>query len=184
MIATIETPGNYQGLVDVGLLREALNLQDNSPSSASLLFRIQEAAQRIEGLTRLVLAESTWLYEVFYDDFLEHGTLPDAIRLAGLYAVGQDAVVSVTDDDRAVVGVTAVVEGRTGDSVLLRPNDGMFLDYELPLSISIVRGVNAAQLPGDLRAAIVTQVEQILEGFSPLAENSIIRSCSGYGWAG
>ena len=62
MIAEIKTPGTYTGLVDASLVREALNLEDNSPSNAALLFRIEEAAQRIEGLTRLVLAESVWNY--------------------------------------------------------------------------------------------------------------------------
>ena len=186
MISKIVTAGAYNSIVDVQLVRDALNLQDSTPSNGPLIFRIEEAAQRIESLTRLVLAESTWMYELYpddFDDFLEHGTLPDAIRLAGLFAVGVAATVSITDDDGEAVPINCIVEGM-GDSILLRPTDGTFLDYYLPLTIVIVRGVSASQLPGDLRAAIVTQCEQLTDGFSPLAEASIIRSCSGYGWAG
>ena len=184
MIAKIETLGTYGGLVDAQLIREALHLQDNAPSTAALVFRIQEAAHRIENLTRLVLAESVWIYEVFYEDFLEYSSRPDAIRLAGLFAVGVDPTVSITDDDGDAVVVTSTVEGNTGDSVLLRTITGTFMDHALPLKVQITRGVNAGQLPGDLRAAIVTQVEQLNDGLSPLAEASIIRTCSRYGYIG
>ena len=50
MISTILTPGVYTGLVDVGLLREALNLEASGPSNAALIYRIEEAAQRVEPL--------------------------------------------------------------------------------------------------------------------------------------
>ena len=184
MIATIKTPANYGGLVDVGLLREALNLQASAPSNAALLFRIEEAAHRIEGLTRLILAESTWIYEIFPDDFLEHGVGPDSLRLPGLFATGQDPAVSITDDDGDAVVVTSTVEGSTGDCILISTITGTFLDYYPPLKIEITRGVNAGQLPGDLRAAIITQCEMAVDGFSAAAESSIIRTCSRYGWVG
>ncbi len=183
MISTVETPANYGGLVDAQLVREALNLEASAPSNAALIFRIEESAKRIEGLTRLVLAESVWLYEIFYEDFLEHGTQPSAFRLPGLYAPTVDPTVTVTDEDGYVVVVTSTVEGM-GDSILLRTTTGTFLDYELPLTIEITRGVSASQLPGDLRAAVITMVEQLNDGFSPLAEASIVRICSRYGWVG
>ena len=184
MIATIKTPGAYTGIVDAQLVREALHLQDNAPSSTALASRIEEAAQRIEGLTRLILAESVWIYEIFPDDFLEHGVGPDYFRLPGLFPVGVDPTVSITDDDGDAVPINSTVEGSTGDCILISTITGTFLDYYLPLTIEITRGVTAAQLPGDLRAAIVTQCEQYLDGFSALAEASVIRTCSRYGWVG
>ena len=178
MIATIETAGTYGGLVDLGLVREALNLQDGSPSNAALASRIEEAAQRVEGLTRLILVESVWNY---YADAADLAA--DIITIPGLFAVGQDTDITVTDDDGGTVAITSKVLG-TGDEIRIEPDSGTFLDHPLPLKVQITRGVTASQLPGDLRAAIVTMVEQLTEGFSPLAEASIIRTCSRYGWVG
>ena len=170
------TVPNYS-LVDLTVCREALNFQATSPSSASLSYRIQEAAQRVEGLTRLALASADWEYSLDEDD------LRGEIVVPGLYAVGVDPTITVTDDNGDDVSVSSTVQG-IGDEVLVELDSGTFLEQNLPLKVQITRGVTASQLPGDLRAAIVTQCEQILDGFSPAAESSIIRTCSRYGWVG
>ena len=178
VISNIETPGTYGGLVDAELVREALNLQDNAPSNAALIFRIEESAQRIESLTRLVLAESVWNY---YADAAD--LTANLITIPGLFAVGQDPTVAVTDDDGGTVAVTSTILG-TGDELRIEPSAGTFAQLALPLTVQITRGVTKDHLPGDLRMAVITMIEQITDGFSPIAENSIIRACSRYGWVG
>ena len=183
MIAEIKTPGTYTDLVDASLVREALNLEDNSPSNAALLFRIEEAARRIEGLTRLVLAESVWEYEIYREHWLEHGTSPDTLRIPGLFEVGTDPTVAVTDDDGASIEVVSKVQGQ-GEEILVQSVGASFVEEWTPIKVTITRGVTKEHLPADLRSAIVTQVEQLLDGFNSISENSIIRTCSRYGWVG
>ena len=178
MITIIKTSGAYRGLVDASLVREALNLQDDSPSNAALIYRIEESAQRIEGLTRLILAESVWDYYAEHSDLLSN-----VISIPGLFAIGQEPSVEVVDDEGVTVAVRTKVLG-VGEEVWIEPDSGTFLEQDLPLKIQITRGVTKDHLPGDLRAAIVTGVEMLTDGFSPIAENSIIRTCSRYGWVG
>ena len=186
MISTIQTSGDYSNLVDGALIRGALHLQGNSPSNTDLASRIEEASQRIEGLTRLVLAESVWIYEIFPDDFREHGVGPDYFRLPGLFPVGVDPTVSITDDDGDAVVVTSTVEGSTGDCILIRTTTGTFLDYYLPLKVQITRGVSASQLPGDLagghRDPGASNTWKAFQRQCPKPPSSA--RCSRYGWVG
>ena len=183
MKSVITMRGTYSGLVDVGLVREALNLETSAPSNAALIFRIEEASHRIESLTRLVLAESVWEFQYYREDWLEHGTSPDALRIPGLFPVAVDPTVTVTDDDGASIEVVSKVQGQ-GEEVLVQSVGASFVEEWTPIKVTITRGVTKEHLPADLRSAIVTQVEQLVDGFNSISENSIIRTCSRYGWIG
>ena len=143
----ITTPGSYKDLVDGSLVREALNYENSTPSKLALDYRMEEAAQRIEDLTRLTLPTSDWEHEFEAPYFREQHSRPNLIRIPGLFAVGVDPTVSVTDGDGAAITVTATVQG-PGDEVWLQPSDLWFTDRPLPISISITRGVSSAGSPG------------------------------------
>ena len=178
----ITTPGRYGALVSCALVREALNLQGDFPTDEALKLRIAEAARRIEGLTRLCLPASEWEYLLEADAILHKDFRPNVIFLPGLFAVGAEPSVAVTDPDGQPLPVTSTVRGH-GDLIQIQAAQP-YREHGFPVKIVLERGVSGEQLPEDLRSAIVTQVEMLIDGFSPLAEASIVRTCSRWGWAG
>lgn len=171
----ILTPGDYGALVSPSVLREALNLRPDKPTDAALRLRIGEASQRIEGLTRMALPTSTWEYTFW--------VLPEFLEIPGLFPVGESATATASDHDGAAVPVAVSVQGR-GEAVRVSPVSGSWAGVTLPLTLQLVRGVNADNLPADLRAAVITQAEALIEGFNMAGENAILRVCSRYGWTG
>ena len=169
----------YSALVSASTVREALNFEDTVPSPLALLHRIEEAAQRIEGLTRLCLPESVWEYTLAAEGLLNADFRPDTIFLAGLFAVGAEPSVAVTDPHGQTIPVTSTVRG-SGDMLQIE-SDRPFREHGFPVKIVLTRGGTDEQLPGDLRAAIITQIEQLVDGFSSMAEASIIRTCARWG---
>ena len=182
IVATITAAGSYSGLVSCPGVREALNLDGDFPTDSALKMRIGEAVRRVEGLTRLCLVQSTWAIEIERDAFLNQDFRPDVIPVAGLFPVGAIPDVTLTDAEDNPVPVTATVLGH-GDAMLVR-TAGSFLEHEFPLTLSLKRGVTSAKLPEDLRSAIIGQIEQLVDGPSPLAEAQIVRTCSRWGWTG
>ena len=174
MSATITTAGTYGTIVDPQMVRDALNLRSEHPNALVLNQRIAEAASRVEGLTRVVLPEQVWEYELNLPEGQE------SLSVAGLFPIGGDPDITITDADGTELTITAKVQGR-GESLLVTPDSGTL---EGELTITVTRGVSADELPEDLRSAIVTAVEQLIDGFTPLAEGSIIRTCSRYGFIG
>ena len=174
MSARIVTAGDYGSLVTPDMVRSALNLREDHPSLLSLKHRIAEAATRIEGLTRLVLASSKWEYVLDLEDEQE------ALEVSGLFAVGADPTISVSDADGTAIIVTATVQG-LGDILQVVPDSGTLSGK---VTIEVTRGVTADKLPADLRSAVITQVEQLIDEFNNMAEGSILRTCSRYGDAG
>ena len=175
MSARIITPGSYGGLVELQLVRDALNMRADHPTDAALRLRVAEASRRIEGLTRMALPAATW----------EHSfsVLPDFLEIPGLFPVGTHVRPTATDSAGRIWPVSGQVQGR-GESARVTPTRGDWTQATVPLRVHLVRGVNADTLPEDLRAAIITQVEQIVEGFNMAGENAILRTCSRYGWTG
>ena len=172
----------YSALVSSATVREALNFEDTVPSPLALLHRIEEAAQRIEGLTRLALVSGIWEFIVKEEAFRQQDFREDEIFIPGLFPVGSVPSPVVTDKDGGSITVTATPRGQ-GDILQIaaaRP----YREFGLPIKIVVERGATGAQLPADLRSAIITQVEMLVDGFSPMAENSIIRTCSRWGWIG
>ena len=198
-VGRITAAGVYDSLLDVDLLRSALNFRSDHPTDANLQHRIGEASQVIEGRTRLVLPVQTWEYtydqEYFYYGnyyggyYGQTGYLKDSLRyleIPGLFRPGSTPVVAVTDSNGDSVNVKSTILG-IGTELRIEPlseTDPAFHSLDLPMKISVQRGVSSGDLPADLRAAIITQVEMLVEGFSPMAENSIRRICYRYGWAG
>lgn len=177
VLGRITRAGNYDSLVSVADVRTALNLQSDAPTDMRLAMHVGEAAMRVEGLTRVVLPTQTWQYTIRREYFLEHDSHPDAIFLPGLFALGTTTpTVSVADADGAAIPVTAEVQGH-GEEIWIQGED-WFVHHPLPITGSISRGVAPSKLPADLRSAIITQVEMLVDGFTPLGEASIVRTVS------
>ena len=128
----------YSALVSASTVREALNLEDTVPSPLALLHRIEEAAQRIEGLTRLALVSGTWEFIVEEEAFLHQDFREDRIFVPGLYPIGSVPVPTVTDKDDNPITVTSTPRGQ-GDILQItaaRP----YREFGLPIKIVVERG--------------------------------------------
>ena len=95
------------------------------PSNAALTFRIEEAARRIEGLTRLVLAESVWTYYAearrFTGEPYHHSrSVSGWTRCRGHV---------VTDDDGGTVAITSTVLRALETKSGLHLTSGTFAAY-------------------------------------------------------
>ena len=175
MGATITRRGTYQNIVSTEMVRDTLNLRAGFPSDSVLQARIAEAARRVEALTRMVFPTQTWDYTLTLEGN------PESLSIPGLFPVTGSPSLTVTDEDGTALTVTAKVQGR-GESLLVTPGTGKFEPGDLTVSVS--RGVAPSEFPEDLRAAVITAVEQLVDGFTPQAERFIIATCSRYGYIG
>ncbi len=123
--------GIYHELVRDETVRDALNYQDDVPSPLALMRQIEEAVQRVEGLTSMVLPTSTWEYRIEHEFFLQHGTAPGLFSLHGLFPAGADVSVQLVDDAGTQVPHTATVQG-IGEEIHLFATGTAFTDFDFP----------------------------------------------------